>query len=236
MYHPIQISPLLETGSVSNNNPNFELVEFTTTVSAEMLQAAESVLAGASILQNLALKDWIEQATHLKRKHAFLIVQFSSFIVAVLGILLGFLSPAEKHRIWMIIGSAFLLLFLFCFLVGHDQVDGYLQRFVERMFRRKARKSIARTALQAPFDVVYKIDEYSYQARVEKVKLNRNIDCKNVSAAYFSANTYCLFKKKTSQNWCGIVYTSSDEQRRAFDQLFERSGVEVRGIEAVAAS
>lgn len=210
--------------------------EFTTSVTVEMLQAAEPVLAGASILQNLALKDGLERATFLKRSTLFTIITILLLTVSALTFLLSAIGPKERQFFWGSAGFVSLALFLFFWLVGHRRIDEAMQRVVERVFRRKAKKSIARTALQAPFDVVYQIDEHSYQASIEKVKLDRSVDCKNVAVAYFSNNVYCLFKKQTSQNWCGVVYTADDEQRQAFDELFERCGVEVRDNETAAVS
>lgn len=221
---------------MSNVTPQFDSVEFTTTVTAEMLQAAEPVLAQASILQNLAFKDRSERATYVKRSTLFTIITILLLAISALTFLLSTYGPKERQLFWGSAGFISLALFLFCWLVGHRRIDGALQRFVERMFRRKAKKSIARTALQAPFDVKYHIDECSYQASIEKVELNRSIDCKKVGAAYFANNVYCLFKKSTSHNWCGIVYTTNDEQRQAFDRLFERAGVEVRDIKTAAMS
>lgn len=84
--------------------------------------------------------------------------------------------------------------------------------------------------LHAPTEFVYEIKKNSYRADNRKFCNYKVIDCTDMEVVYRGPGVDCLCRKGLTEMWLALIYHTTDEQRQAFDQLFERCGVEIRDV------
>jgi hypothetical protein len=199
--------------------------ELTVAVEADDVRAAEAPIRRLLQARSRRVVARMNTIPVVGRRNAFRVLQILCPVVwfgglFVTGIRIWQGDPFLEVLPGGLVTLAFGLLAAFVLMSGADLADLLMLRFTDRLWARSARKTVARTAALAPFNVTYAFDDNEWVTTVEKPAVAVSLQRDSIDEAARDGDVCLVFRSAYAQRFDAVIWAKTPEVRRAIDAFF----------------
>lgn len=176
---------------------------------------------------------WASQAMWLDQLAPWMVSRGGYYAMVTLSLCgltlsaMGYLLACRQMDFFLYAGGFFLVLACLLLGLGYDSIYGARKRFIVSQCGRGVEKTIRRTANQAPFTVTYTLFADHYYAKSAALGIEKQIEGRKLRLAYYCDECVCVYGRRYSIVWAGVVYFDSPDQQAAFLDFLRNHRVEL---------